>query len=80
MFLSQKRFLNLLCKDGNALLTCDIGDRTDLTVSWYKEDKIIQNEKKPKLLLTSAHIQENNPYSCNVSNPVSNEQSDSITV
>ncbi|XP_016403241.1 putative pregnancy-specific beta-1-glycoprotein 7, partial [Sinocyclocheilus rhinocerous] len=68
------------CKDGNATLTCDIRDRTDLTVSWYKEDNIIQNENNPKLLLTSAQIQENKPYSCSVSNPVSNEQSDSVTV
>ncbi|KAF4119124.1 T-cell surface antigen CD2-like [Onychostoma macrolepis] len=68
------------CKDGNAVLTCNTGDRTDLTVSWYKEGKIIENEKNPQLLLTSAHIQENKPYSCSVSNPVSNEQSDSVTV
>ncbi|KAL1282856.1 hypothetical protein QQF64_001659 [Cirrhinus molitorella] len=55
------------CKtDGDATLTCDIGDRTDLTVSWYKEDTIIQNEKNPKLFLTSAQVQENKPYSCRV--------------
>ncbi|KAL0204361.1 hypothetical protein M9458_002379, partial [Cirrhinus mrigala] len=40
--------------DGNAVLTCDIGNRTDLTVSWNKEDKIIQNDKNPQLFLTSA--------------------------
>ncbi|KAL1282857.1 hypothetical protein QQF64_001660 [Cirrhinus molitorella] len=69
------------CKtDGDATLTCDIGDHTDLTVSWYKEDTIIQNEKNPKLFLTSAQVQENKPYSCRVSNTVSNVQSDSITV
>ncbi len=66
--------------DGNAVLTCDVGDGSDLTLSWYKEDKIIQNEKKIKLLLTSAQVQENKPYSCSVSNPVSSEQSDSVTV
>ncbi len=68
------------CKDGVATLTCDTGDRADLTVSWYKEGKIIQNEKNPQLLLTSAQVQEDKPYSCSVSNPVSSEQSDSVTV
>ncbi|XP_026120776.1 uncharacterized protein LOC113100120 isoform X4 [Carassius auratus] len=67
-------------KDGNATLTCDFGVRTDLTVSWYKEDNIIQNENNPNLLLTSAQVQENKPYSCSVSNAASKEQSDSITV
>ncbi|XP_073698273.1 T-lymphocyte surface antigen Ly-9 isoform X3 [Garra rufa] len=66
--------------NGNAVLTCDFGERTDLTVSWNEEDKIIQNEKKSKLLLTSDQVQENKPYSCSVSNPVSNEQSDSVIV
>ncbi len=66
--------------DGNAVLTCDVGDGSDLTVSWYKEDKIIQNEQKIKLLLTSAQVQENKPYSCSVSNPVSSEQSNNVTV
>ncbi|XP_050958859.1 carcinoembryonic antigen-related cell adhesion molecule 1 isoform X2 [Labeo rohita] len=66
--------------DGNAVLTCDIRDRTDLTVSWYKEDKTVQNEKNPKLFLTSAQVHENKPYSCRLSNPVSSEQSDSFTV
>ncbi|XP_052401643.1 carcinoembryonic antigen-related cell adhesion molecule 5 isoform X2 [Carassius gibelio] len=68
--------MNINCKDGNATLTCDFGDRTDLTVSWYKEDIIIQNENNPNLLLTSAQVHENKPYSCSVSNPVSKEQSD----
>ncbi|XP_026060499.1 carcinoembryonic antigen-related cell adhesion molecule 5-like [Carassius auratus] len=67
-------------EDGNATLTCDFGDRTDLTVSWYKEDNIIQNENNPNLLLTSAQAQENKLYFCSVSNPVSKEKSDSITV
>ncbi len=66
--------------DGYVTLTCVIGDHTDLTVSWYKEDKIIQNEKKTKLLLTSAQVQEDKPYSCSVSNPVSSEQSNSVKV
>ncbi|XP_050958858.1 neural cell adhesion molecule 1-B isoform X1 [Labeo rohita] len=66
--------------DGNAVLTCDTRNHTDLIVSWYKENKTIQNEKNPKLFLTSAQVQENKPYSCRVSNPVSSEQSDSITV
>ncbi|XP_052401642.1 carcinoembryonic antigen-related cell adhesion molecule 5 isoform X1 [Carassius gibelio] len=67
-------------KYGITTLTCDFRHRTDLTVSWYKEDNIIQNENNPNLLLTSAQVQENKPYSCSVSNPVSKEQSDSITV
>ncbi|RXN06651.1 junctional adhesion molecule A-like protein [Labeo rohita] len=54
------------CKNGNATLTCDIGDRTDLTVSWYKENKTIQNEENPQMFLTSAQVQENKPYTCRV--------------
>ncbi len=66
--------------DMNATLTCDTGNRTDLTRSWYKEHKIIQNEKTPQLFLTFTQIQENKTYACGVSNPVSNEQSENITV
>ncbi|XP_050958863.1 uncharacterized protein LOC127160252 isoform X3 [Labeo rohita] len=40
------------CKNGDAILTCDTGNRTNLTVSWYKEDKIIQNEKTPQMFVT----------------------------
>uniref|UniRef100_A0A8C2H149 Ig-like domain-containing protein n=1 Tax=Cyprinus carpio TaxID=7962 RepID=A0A8C2H149_CYPCA len=72
--------VNINCTDGISTLTCDFTDRPDLTVSWYKEENIIQNKNNPKLLLTSAHIQENKPYSCSVRNPVSNEQSNSVTV
>ncbi|KAL1282853.1 hypothetical protein QQF64_001656 [Cirrhinus molitorella] len=68
------------CKDGKAVLTCDIGDRTDLTVSWYKDKDIMQNEKTLQLSLISAQDQEQKTYSCSVSNPVSSVQSDSITV
>ncbi|XP_050958862.1 uncharacterized protein LOC127160252 isoform X2 [Labeo rohita] len=68
------------CKNGDAILTCDTGNRTNLTVSWYKEDKIIQNEKTPQMFLTSAQVQENKPYTCRVNNSVSSEQSDNITV
>ncbi|XP_026120773.1 hepatocyte cell adhesion molecule-like isoform X1 [Carassius auratus] len=77
---APKPTVKINCTFGNATLTCDFGDRTDLTVSWYKEDNIIQYENNPKLLLTSAQVQENKLYSCIVSNPVSKEQSDSITV
>ncbi|XP_059409475.1 hemicentin-1-like isoform X2 [Carassius carassius] len=77
---APKPTVKINCTDGITTLTCDFGDRTDLTVSWYKEDNIIQNENNPNLLLTSAQVQENKPYSCSVSNPVSKEQSDSITV
>ncbi len=65
------------------VLICNIGDRTDLTVSWYVGDKIIQNEKNPHLVLTTqifTHVLENKPFSCSVSNPVSNEKSDSLAV
>uniref|UniRef100_A0A672RQ35 T-cell surface antigen CD2-like n=1 Tax=Sinocyclocheilus grahami TaxID=75366 RepID=A0A672RQ35_SINGR len=76
---APKPTVKIDCKGADVTLTCDIRDRTDLTVSWYK-DNTIQTEKKTKLLLTSAHIQENKPYSCSVSNPVSNEQSGIVTV
>ncbi|XDV14472.1 hypothetical protein PO909_014714 [Leuciscus waleckii] len=68
-------------KDGNATLTCDIGKREDLTLSWYKDkDKIIQNEKKTQVSLSSTEVQENKPYSCEAHNPVSSNKSDSVTV
>ncbi|KTG33852.1 hypothetical protein cypCar_00003666 [Cyprinus carpio] len=72
--------MNINCTDGIATLTCNFADRSVLTLSWYKEDIIIQNENNPELLLTSAQVQENKTYSCSVRNPVSNEQSNSVTV
>ncbi len=63
-----------------SMLSCDIGKRTDLTVSWYVDGKIIQNEKKTILLLTSAQVQQNKPYTCTASNPVSSKESDSMTI
>uniref|UniRef100_A0A8C2HV08 Si:ch211-132g1.3 n=2 Tax=Cyprinus carpio TaxID=7962 RepID=A0A8C2HV08_CYPCA len=62
------------------MLSCDVGKRTDLTVSWYVDGKIIQNEKNPVLLLTSAQVQQNKPYTCTASNPVSSRESDGMTL
>ncbi|XDV14458.1 hypothetical protein PO909_014703 [Leuciscus waleckii] len=67
-------------KGGNATLICDIGEREDLTLSWYKEDKMIQNEKNPQVFLSSTEVQENKPYSCEAHNPVSKGKSESVTV
>ncbi|CAM4505156.1 unnamed protein product [Leuciscus chuanchicus] len=67
-------------KDGNATLKCYIGEREDLTLSWYKEDKMIQNENKPQVFLSSTQVQENKPYSCEAHNPVSSNKSESVTV
>ncbi|XP_058628310.1 carcinoembryonic antigen-related cell adhesion molecule 21-like isoform X2 [Onychostoma macrolepis] len=76
-----KPTVKISCKNGNATLTCETEDHTDLTVSWYKEGKIIQNYKTPQLFLIFIQVQENKPYSCSVSNPVkSSEQSDSVPV
>ncbi|XP_077061577.1 T-lymphocyte surface antigen Ly-9-like isoform X3 [Siphateles boraxobius] len=66
--------------DGNATLSCDIGKREDLTLSWYKEDIVIQNYKNPQVFLSSTQVQENKPYSCEAHNPVSKHISESITV
>ncbi|KTF87616.1 hypothetical protein cypCar_00044783 [Cyprinus carpio] len=62
------------------MLSCDVGKRTDLTVSWYVDGKIIQNEKNPVLLLTSVQVQQNKPYTCTASNPVSSRESDGMTL
>ncbi|XDV14455.1 hypothetical protein PO909_014700, partial [Leuciscus waleckii] len=78
---APKPTVKIICtKDGNATLICDIGERKDLTLSWYKEDKIIQNENKPQVFLSSTQVQENKPYSCEAHNPVSSNKSDSVTV
>ncbi|XP_077061576.1 cell adhesion molecule CEACAM5-like isoform X2 [Siphateles boraxobius] len=66
--------------DGKATLSCDIGNRKDLTLSWYKEDKIIQNYKNSQVFLSSTQVQENKPYSCEAHNPVSKHKSESIRV
>ncbi|XP_077061570.1 T-lymphocyte surface antigen Ly-9 [Siphateles boraxobius] len=66
--------------DGKATLSCDIGKREDLTLSWYKEDKIIQNEKNPQVFLSSTQVQENKPYSCEAHNPASKHKSERIPV
>ncbi|XP_026120772.1 uncharacterized protein LOC113100119 [Carassius auratus] len=75
-----KPTVKIYCENGITTLTCDFGDRTDLTVSWYKENSELSDKKDPKLLLTPAQAKENKTYSCSVSNPVSKEKSDSITV
>ncbi|XP_051750574.1 T-cell surface antigen CD2-like isoform X22 [Ctenopharyngodon idella] len=68
--------------DGNAALTCDVENNKDpsLTVSWYKDGKLIQNEIKPQVFLSSTQAQENKPYSCETHNPVSRVKSESVTV
>ncbi|KAK7166787.1 hypothetical protein R3I93_006529 [Phoxinus phoxinus] len=77
---APKPAVKISCTNGNATLSCDIGDTKDLTLSWYKEDKIIQNENKPQVFLSYIQVQENKPYSCEAHNPVSKDKSDSITV
>ncbi|XP_048054016.1 CD48 antigen-like [Megalobrama amblycephala] len=68
--------------DGNAALSCDVGNSKDpsLTVSWYEDGKLIQNEIKPQVFLSSTQVQENKTYSCETHNPVSKEKSESVTV
>ncbi|XP_067259226.1 junctional adhesion molecule A-like isoform X2 [Chanodichthys erythropterus] len=68
--------------DGNATLTCDVENSKDpsLTVSWYEDGKLIQNELNPQVFLSSTQVQENKPYSCETHNPVSREKSESVTV
>ncbi|ROI62524.1 T-cell surface antigen CD2 [Anabarilius grahami] len=68
--------------DGNAALTCDMENSKDqsLTVSWYEDGKLIQNEIKPQVFLSSTQVQENKPYSCETHNPVSRDESESVTV
>ncbi|XP_067261095.1 carcinoembryonic antigen-related cell adhesion molecule 21-like isoform X2 [Chanodichthys erythropterus] len=68
--------------DGNAALSCDVENSKDpsLTVSWYEDGKLIQNEIKPQVFLSSTQVQENKPYSCETRNPVSEEKSESVTV
>ncbi|XP_056114576.1 T-cell surface antigen CD2-like [Rhinichthys klamathensis goyatoka] len=77
---APKPTVSIRCtKDGNATLSCEIGNRKDLTVTWYK-DKMIQNDKKTQVLLSFTQVQENKPYSCEAQNPVSKDKSESITV
>ncbi|KAK9980501.1 hypothetical protein ABG768_000106 [Culter alburnus] len=68
--------------DGNATLSCDVGNSNDpsLTVSWYENGKLIQNEINPQVFLSSTQVQENKLYSCETHNPVSRVKSESVTV
>ncbi|XP_067258732.1 T-cell surface antigen CD2-like [Chanodichthys erythropterus] len=68
--------------DGNAALSCDVENSKDpsLTVSWYEDGKLIQNEINPQVFLSSTQVQENKTYSCETHNPVSREKSESVTV
>ncbi|XP_051750537.1 contactin-4-like isoform X18 [Ctenopharyngodon idella] len=68
--------------DGNAALTCDVGNSKDpsLTVSWYEDGKLIQNEINHQVFLSSTQVQENKSYSCEKRNPVSRNKSESVTV
>ncbi|XP_067260375.1 T-cell surface antigen CD2 [Chanodichthys erythropterus] len=62
-----------------ATLTCNTGNRKDLTVSWFEEDKPILKDKNT-LLLTPTQLQGNKRYSCEARNPVSKDKSESIPV
>ncbi|ROI62522.1 T-cell surface antigen CD2 [Anabarilius grahami] len=78
-----KPTVNINCSaDGNAALTCDMENSKDpsLTVSWYEDGKLIQDEIKPQVFLSSTQVQENKPYSCETHNPVSRDESESVTV
>jgi len=78
---APKPTVDIKCsKDGNATLSCNIGNRKDLTVSWYKEDKKIQNETNPQMFLPFTQVQEYKPYSCEAHNPVSKEKSESTPI
>ncbi|XP_051750610.1 junctional adhesion molecule A-like [Ctenopharyngodon idella] len=68
--------------DGNAALTCDVENNKDpsLTVSWYEDGKLIQNEINHQVFLSSTQVQENKTYSCETHNPVSRNKSESVTV
>ncbi|XP_048054017.1 T-cell surface antigen CD2-like [Megalobrama amblycephala] len=68
--------------DGNATLSCDVGNRKypSLNVSWHEDGKLIQNEIKSQVFLSSTQVQENKPYSCETHNPVSENKSENVTV
>ncbi|XP_043104778.1 uncharacterized protein si:ch211-132g1.6 isoform X1 [Puntigrus tetrazona] len=72
---APKPTVRIDCKDGLKLI-CDAGNRTDLSVSWYKEAKSMNIGE---LSLKSGQVEANKPYSCRVSNTVSNEESNSVT-
>ncbi|XP_067298365.1 T-cell surface antigen CD2 isoform X2 [Pseudorasbora parva] len=76
---APKPTVKISCIDGNVNLTCDIGNREDLTLSWFKDNKDIKNDK-PRVFLSSTEVQENKPYSCEARNPVSDAKSESIKV
>ncbi|XP_073805407.1 uncharacterized protein si:ch211-132g1.4 isoform X2 [Danio rerio] len=77
----NKPNVKIECKpDGTVTLLCDTGNYKDLKISWYEDDKIMQDEKTTHLTLKSTKINENTQYACSVSNPASSEQSDRITV
>ncbi|XP_048054013.1 T-cell surface antigen CD2-like isoform X1 [Megalobrama amblycephala] len=78
-----KPTVNINCTaDGNATLSCDVENSKDpsLNVSWYEDGKLIQNEIKPQVFLSSTQVQENKTYSCETHNPVSEDKSENITV
>ncbi|ROI62523.1 T-cell surface antigen CD2 [Anabarilius grahami] len=78
-----KPTVNINCSaDGNAALTCDVENSKDpsLTVSWYEDGKLVQDEIQPQVFLSSTQVQENKPYSCETHNPVSRDESENVTV
>ncbi|XP_042602197.1 hepatocyte cell adhesion molecule-like [Cyprinus carpio] len=66
--------------NGSAHLTCGIPYSDDLTISWYNGKQIINDTSEKQLFLTPAQKQENKLYSCHAKNPISEEQSESITL
>ncbi|KAA0722694.1 hypothetical protein E1301_Tti015481 [Triplophysa tibetana] len=70
------------CMNGSVTLTCDIqkNNKRNLTITWKQGKEVNEDENKAVLFRTSLQLQKNTEYSCRVHNPVSNAESEVLTV